>query len=53
MPGMARGADRLDARLLDRFEHGARILAFRAIVMCGAVIVIGEAQRHRNPRCRG
>ena len=28
------GAERLDARLLDRLEHGARILAFGAIVLC-------------------
>ena len=40
-------ADRLDARLLDRVEHRARLLAFRRKRAVHAAIVAGEPQRHR------
>ncbi len=40
-------ADRLDARLLHRLEHGARLLAARHVAPVHRRIVAGELERHR------
>ncbi len=44
---MRRGADRLDARLLDRLEDRARLLAGRLHAPVHGLVVAGEPQRHR------
>ena len=45
--GHAARADRLDARLLDRLEHRARLLAAGHELAMHRRIVAGEPQRHR------
>ncbi len=44
--GHAHGAERLDARLLDRVEDGAGVLAARRVLAVDGRVVAGEAQRH-------